>query len=376
MDSSSIMDAIRRSILCGIGLSMAMSLSACVANTIDVDGDAGTGDACEPEAPAEGDIIEVCLTELPPEVASCGECDIDCVQWWVDRNLPCPGEAAWPETVECEPVPQENGECCVTASSISTTFCAAGRPLVVDGRARTASRATRSDWSQALAPDTALPRGTREALADAWTRQALAEHASIASFARFVMELLAVGAPADLVGDAQLAIADELEHARACFAFASAYAEAPVGPGAVDVTGAIPATDLRTAVLAAVREGCIGETLAAIECRVASESATDPVVRDALARIAEDETRHAQLAWRFVRWALERDPSLAAEVADAFAEARVEPDDAPDSVGLRAHGQLERAERISLHADGLRQVILPCARTMLSPNESSAVATA
>ena len=55
-----------------------------------------------------------------------------------------------------------------------------------------------------------------------------------------------------------------------------------------------------------IREGCIGETVAAVEAAEALEHAVDPMVRDALARIAKDELRHADLAWQFVRWALDR----------------------------------------------------------------------
>ena len=45
----------------------------------------------------------------------------------------------------------------------------------------------------------------RALLAEAWTTDALHEHASIASSARFSLELMAAGAPADLVllGDAK-----------------------------------------------------------------------------------------------------------------------------------------------------------------------------
>jgi hypothetical protein len=46
----------------------------------------------------------------------------------------------------------------------------------------------------------------------------------------------------------------------------------------------------------------------------------DPAVRKALTRIADDEARHAELAFRFVAWALRRDPQLAATVHRTFDE--------------------------------------------------------
>ncbi|MCA9546694.1 MAG: ferritin-like domain-containing protein, partial [Myxococcales bacterium] len=54
----------------------------------------------------------------------------------------------------------------------------------------------------------------RARLADHWTRQALAEHASVASFARFALHLMAVGAPPDLLVATHQAGLDEIEHAR------------------------------------------------------------------------------------------------------------------------------------------------------------------
>src|SRR6185503_716009 len=101
------------------------------------------------------------------------------------------------------------------------------------------------------------------------------EHASIASFARFVLVLLAVGAPADLVAGAQQALADEVEHARACFSLASRFAETPLGPAPLRIDGALEAPTLARAAADAVVEGCIGETLAAAQAAAQLEVAVD-----------------------------------------------------------------------------------------------------
>ena len=51
----------------------------------------------------------------------------------------------------------------------------------------------------------------------------------------------------------------------------------------------------------------------------ARDRATDGATRAALARIAEDEARHAELAWRFVSWALATgDVEVRAAVSAAF----------------------------------------------------------
>jgi hypothetical protein len=86
------------------------------------------------------------------------------------------------------------------------------------------------------------------------------EHASIAAFARFALQLLAVGAPPDLVHGAQIAMGDEADHARLAFRLASAYAVRAVGPSALDIFGALDGFCIEQLVATLLREGCIGET--------------------------------------------------------------------------------------------------------------------
>ena len=91
-----------------------------------------------------------------------------------------------------------------------------------------------------------------------------------------------------------------------------------------------------------IAEGCFGETRAALEALEAAELAADPVIRAAYARIAGDEQRHAELAFRFVRWALERNPHAV--------RPRV----------LQARGQASASDTAS------RQVVLPCLDALLA----------
>lgn len=102
------------------------------------------------------------------------------------------------------------------------------------------------------------------------------EHASVAAFARFTLELLALGAPASLVDAASSAMADEVRHARSCFGLATYYSGAVVGPGPLPVGGALTDVELLHTVELAVLEGCIGETSAALEAAWAADAATEP----------------------------------------------------------------------------------------------------
>jgi hypothetical protein len=225
-----------------------------------------------------------------------------------------------------------------------------GRPFWVEEQLRVARPSCRSDWggeARGELFDERLTGADLAALANYFTRSALFEHASVAAFARFALELLHFGAPLELVSGAQRALGEELEHARLCFALASRYGGKAVGPGALDVSGCLDDLSLEGAVRSAVREGCVGETVAAVQAAEAFEHARDGEVKAVFERIRRDEMDHAELAFRFVRWALEIDPTLAGAVLDelsASAPAVRRDQDVTDADRRRAeHGLLPDA---------------------------------
>src|SRR5690606_5028584 len=119
--------------------------------------------------------------------------------------------------------------------------CDVGRPLLIEGEARLARAVERDDWYASDAPESAvdarLAPDVREAAARGWLAQGLMEHASIAAFARFTLQRLGLGAPAELVAASTRAQADELEHAAACFELARRYGGRDVGPGPLELGG-------------------------------------------------------------------------------------------------------------------------------------------
>ena len=80
-----------------------------------------------------------------------------------------------------------------------------------------------------------LPTSLRTALEAEWTQMARAEHAAVASFARFTLQLMSIGAPAELLGAAQTAAADECRHAKICFGLAAVYGGRAVEPSCFPV---------------------------------------------------------------------------------------------------------------------------------------------
>ena len=303
----------------------------------------------------------------------------------------------------CLPANMVSSSCCNPAVSgpiVSGSLCCyvhcegscCGRPFLVGGEARIAEVIERGDWM--LAPASArstspqpgsgtwptaplsgrpLDAATRDLIAGAWARDGAMEHASVASFARFTLELLGLGAPADLVVGAQDAARDEVEHARACFAIAARYAGRDLGPGKLDVHGAVPATTLAGAVRAAVVEGCIGETLSALLAEARLARAEDADVRAALRRIANEEARHAELAWSFVGWAVASGGGeLRAVAKEAFATALAQVPNAWDATlrdvaaeTLRAHGLLDAVAAREVAERALGDVVGPCAAALV-----------
>jgi hypothetical protein len=219
-------------------------------------------------------------------------------------------------------------------------------------------------------PDVAsLDRETRRALADVYSKDALTEHASVASFARFLLECLALGTPADIVLEAQRALADEVTHATSSFALASAYAGVDLGPSALDISNAMSQhVTLAECVRRTFREGCIAETVSAELIHAAADVASDPAVKSVLGRTAEDERRHAVLAWRFVAWAVAREGEpLRALIREELQRAHEHvgfgalTQLAGDAAALRAHGYLGEAERRRVAMHVLDEVVLPSA---------------
>jgi hypothetical protein len=202
------------------------------------------------------------------------------------------------------------------------------------------------------------------------------EHASIAAFARFTLELLSFGAPRDLVLLSARAMADETHHAANAFSLASAYAGMSLVPAALDMDQVFVAPNLGESVLNAFIEGCIGETVAALQASEALRGSSVEAVRSVLIQVADEELRHAELAWRFVQWALPRVPAsvqqelvlaVARELAMCEEESPSErsPEAAAQDAELLAHGVLCEAQVRALRIAALRDIVSPCLQSVI-----------
>lgn len=297
------------------------------------------------------------------------------------------GDKCGPRQFECQ---ASGDECAVDEDCDGDTFCVLvdgarecitgtedgcaveGRPFLVDGIDRKALPVARADWNGSV--DAAIPADAELAmvLADRWTEIGLMEHASIAAFARFSLQLLELGAPAALIEETNQALVDETRHARACFALASRFSGAPVGPGRLLTQDALSSCTLAEVVRLVIDEGCIGETIAAVTASEMAASATDPAIAQMLTDIAADELRHAELAWRFVRWAMDQgdeDTLAAARASLSNVENRIF-DDGDEHAHLPEHGLIGSESRRALERTVLRQIVAPCGRALLATQET------
>ncbi|HEX2673020.1 MAG TPA: hypothetical protein VHM25_19200, partial [Polyangiaceae bacterium] len=172
-------------------------------------------------------------------------------------------------------------------------------------------------------------------------------------------------------------LADETAHARSCFALASAYGGTAIGPARLDIEHCFEDTSLTAVAKLVLREGCLGETVAALEAVAAAEAAVDPAVKHALERIARDELNHAELAFQFLRWALsvssaEVRHELASEAARQLADFEYDVQQgerSPSNERLAAHGLLGNGALRAIHLAAVREVSRPLLASLLEWND-------
>lgn len=313
----------------------------CVASTCKSDADCGAGLACQRYDRSHGCDSYAFACQTPEDTCAV---DNDCGEEY------CDGAAG--------------RFMCVTGG------CVVGRPFLVEGAERVAPLTSRQDWrgSFELGALGGAPE-LRGAAALAWARVGQMEHASVAAFARFVLQLLQLGAPPQLVEDATQAMADETRHAQLAFSVACALGTSAVGPGSLDIERSLGETSLLDVVRLALREGCIGETAAALEAREAALRAESPDLARVLHAIADDESRHAELAFRFLGWALEQSPEPVRAVLERElalrAPARPVDTESDVELDLEAYGIVSGPLRGELQVTAFRQITLPCVQALL-----------
>lgn len=186
-------------------------------------------------------------------------------------------------------------------------------------------------------------RGATLQLVQDWKARAVGEHASIASFAANTVALMTNGAPPDLVKASLMAALDEWHHAEQSLESVekllrsnpSSSSSSSVQLSALPPSKLSFETDLSTLAVSTAREGCIAETLSAIQmtaevdayhikvasmaagssCPPSNEGATlQSELMDKTAKIALEEGQHSVLAWRTIAWVCKKDERACKDV--------------------------------------------------------------
>lgn len=151
---------------------------------------------------------------------------------------------------------------------------------------------------------------TRSALAAQWRENGRTEHASVAAFARLTLDLMALGAPPDLVADANRDALDEIRHTELCFGLARALDGRSESPGPFpEAARARTLSRSRTLALAQLAvdslvDGALHEGVSARIIAKLARRCEAPAIQAILKEIAADEGRHARHGWDVVRWCL------------------------------------------------------------------------
>jgi hypothetical protein len=221
-----------------------------------------------------------------------------------------------------------------TVPNLECLILAEGRPFIDStGKSLHASsvvEVTASSWLGYLAEGESKVKtifgnetetNEKSLLGEEWTRRALAEHASVASFSAFSIALMTNQAPSILVEDALKAALDEVRHAKVSFDIASLLTGKEIAPGPLPASSLDFKQDLATLALAVAKEGCVDETLSAFSAALEANEIHDAIesnadqtkysgvnrdtlilMRDELRKIAAEESTHSALAWRTLNW--------------------------------------------------------------------------
>ena len=194
--------------------------------------------------------------------------------------------------------------------AIAGTFgMSRGRQLRKRGRVLLPPLGPGGEWAR-LPVNGRIPAAVRDAVAAQWRENGRTEHASVAAFARLTMDMIALGAPPELIQSANLDARDEIRHAELCFSLAKALDGRDGGPGPFpEAREARTLPSNRTLALAALAvdsliDGALHEGLSARIIAQLARRCDEPAIRALLLELAADEGRHAAHGWDVVEWCL------------------------------------------------------------------------
>lgn len=203
--------------------------------------------------------------------------------------------------------------------------------------------------------------------ANYWAKVAMMEHASVASFSRFSLELMSVGASPELLALAHQAALDEVRHTQISLNIANEFSSTTFTPGAFPISSKaadFAFGDMEKIASAAALEACIEETLAAAVVLYQAEHMGDSNHKALLRAVALDEASHAAFAWRAVKWMASTSPAVHSAVSAVFSERAKQYEVVPEAASvpsLEHLGLLDQGTIAKVQYDAWHQVVVPAA---------------
>jgi|JI10StandDraft_1071094.scaffolds.fasta_scaffold251074_2 hypothetical protein len=219
----------------------------------------------------------------------------------------------------------------------------------VGGGCAIAGRPIRTDTGVLVA----VPASPDTRTAEAWSRDAAAELHAVFAFAELAEQLIVAEAPEALIARALVAGREELGHARACQAMAERLAPGtpPPTPPSHVVRSPLRGKDARVRLATeSWLDGCLGEGVASAWAQAAARASTSAEARVAQQRIADEEARHAALAWDVMAWAARGDDDVRHALWSLRDVEKAAGDEDEAATAAHREGRLTRHERADLLA--------------------------
>ncbi len=197
----------------------------------------------------------------------------------------------------------------LSALVVSANF-SRGRQLRRRGKVLLPKIANRNHSWITLQIDPEIPDDSRSELAQAWRENGQTEHASVAAFARLTLDLMALGAPPDLIAASNQDALDEIRHAELCFSLARGIDGLEKSPAPFpEAARARTLSRFRKLALAELAvdsliDGALHEGVSARVAAQLAKKCESPQIKAVLKQIAAEEGRHAAHGWDVVEWCL------------------------------------------------------------------------
>ena len=243
-----------------------------------------------------------------------------------------------------------------------------GTPLDTEHQRLMRRRQLEIPWEQSTAGELTAPERAR--LAETWKRRSAAEYLAVSTFSILAIDLVAAGAPADVLSHCVRAQLDEIRHAELAIRMVEIYGGSRIEPvaGMSRLPDSQEMSKLQQAVANTLLVSCVSETYATTVLTATRDLTTDPVAHAVLTSIYSDEVMHARLGWSYLRFGIEKGGKKVIEAASAMVPRAVkgvatvverERPVGEVTEAVRRHGLMTPGEERKVFSQTVREVLVP-----------------